>query len=82
MKSVHISEDVYTDDEVNNMQVTTHTTMEVKTIDVLNPYTIQMICAERDKMKLGGILKSVVGAATYSALVYYLREVEDTVSYC
>ena len=39
------------------MQVTTHTTMEVKTIDVLNANNVLMICSERDKMKFGGILQ-------------------------
>ena len=38
--------------------ITTHTTMEVKTIDTFNSGNINLICSERDKMKLGGIAKS------------------------
>lgn len=32
--------------------------MEVKTIDALNANNVLTICSERDKMKLGGILKN------------------------
>ena len=35
------------------MQVTTHTTKEVKTIDVYDPSNIQMVCSEHDKIKIG-----------------------------
>ena len=52
------SPDISDDDSVNHMKVTTHTTMEVKTIDSFNPNNIMMICSERDKMKLGGIQKN------------------------
>lgn len=52
------SPDVSDDDLVNNMQVTTHTTMEINTIDALNANNVLMICSERDKMKLEGILKN------------------------
>ena len=45
------------EDEVKEA-ITTHTTMEVKTIDTLNSGNINLICSERDKMKLGGILRS------------------------
>ena len=38
--------------------ITTHTTMEVKTIDTFNSGNINLICSERDKMKLGGISKN------------------------
>ena len=42
----------------DQMKVTTHTTMEVKTIDTLNANNVMMISSERDKMKLGGILRN------------------------
>ena len=45
------------EDEVKEA-ITTHTAMEVKTIDALNSGNINLICSERDKMKLGGILRS------------------------
>ena len=51
------SPDISDDDSVNHMKVTTHTTMEVKTIDSFNPNNVMMICSERDKMKFGGILQ-------------------------
>ena len=38
--------------------ITTHTTMEVKTIDTLNSGNINLIGSERDKMKLGGISRN------------------------
>ena len=32
--------------------------MEVKTIDALNSGSVNLICSERDEMKLGGVLRS------------------------
>ena len=52
------SPDISVDDSVNHMKVTTHATMEAKTIDALNANDATMICSERDKMKLGGVLKN------------------------
>ena len=56
--SPDISDD---NDGVNEMKVTTHTTMEVKTIDALNAANVEVevICSERDEMKLelGNIYK-------------------------
>ena len=57
------------EDEVKEA-ITTHTTMEVKTIDTLNSGNINLICSERDKMKLGGILKD---ASTYITYNYTYR---------
>ena len=45
------------DEALAEQIVTTHTTMEVKTIDALNSGNVNLICSERDKMKLGGITK-------------------------
>ena len=52
------SPDISDDDSVNQMKVTTHTTMEVKTIDTFNANNVMMICSERDKMRLGGIQRN------------------------
>ena len=52
------SPDISDDDSIDQMKVTTHTTMEVKTIDTFNANNVTMICSERDKMKLGGIQKN------------------------
>lgn len=50
------SPEISEDDEVNNMQVHSYY-CGGKTIDILNLNNIQMICSERDKMKLRGIIK-------------------------
>ena len=46
------------EDEGFKEAITTHTTMEVKTIETFNSGNINLICSERDKMKLGGISKN------------------------
>ena len=55
--AIFSSPDVSDDDSINNTQVTTCTTMEVKTIDILNANNVLMICSERNKTKLGGPLQ-------------------------
>ena len=56
------SPDISDDDSIDQMKVTTHTTMEVKTIDTFNANNATMICSERDKMKLGN-LSSILSIA-------------------
>ena len=45
------------DEALVEQSVTTHTTMEVKTIDALNSGDVNLMFSERDKMKLGGDTK-------------------------